>query len=129
VALGRLKPGRQLFRYLAVSGVSAALSLSLPVVFHQILGLKEETAVAASLFTVFVTNFFTIRLYAFRSRGRMGAQLVKFALSSAVFRAGEFFLFLMGFRYAGLHYMAALVIALGLSFVAKYHFQKRYVFV
>src|SRR5690606_6513003 len=59
--------GQRWARYLIATGASALLSLGLPLVLHQIVGLREELAVAIALALMLVINFVTIRVYVFRS--------------------------------------------------------------
>jgi putative flippase GtrA len=114
-------------RYAAATVASAGISFGLPVVFHEFLGLEERVAVASGLLGAFVFNFISVRTYVFKSDGLLVRQLLGFLIASAGFRAVEFLtvVVLMSF---GLNYVAALVIALGSSFVAKFYVQKRFIF-
>ena len=118
----------QVVRYLIASAVSAVVSLLLPIVLHEGLATDPETAVAISLFTAFVLNFFVLRHYVYRSAGTVGPQLLKFAAFSVAFRLSEYLLFLFLFQVVSMNYVVALFIALAVSFVAKFFAHRLFVF-
>lgn len=128
LALRRAGLGGELHRYAIASGVSAILSLSLPLILHRLLGFPEEPAVAASLTIVFLNNFFVFRLFVFRSAAPAVRQLVTFGLVSAAMRGAEYAAFHFIYEVFHVHYWFALVIALSVSFVCKFAVQRRYVF-
>lgn len=119
---------REIGRYLAATGLSASLSLCLPVALHELAGLREEAAVGLGLLMAMIVNFVSIRVYVFRSSGRIAQQLWRFIATSAAFRLGEYGLFLLFFQLLNLNYIIALLISLGISFVGKYLVQKKFVF-
>ncbi len=119
---------KQPVRYLLATVLSAILSFCLPVVLHELAKITEEASVAISLGVVFLLNFVTVRVFVFRSKAQPMFQFVKFAASSVLFRFAEYLMFLAAFRSLGLHYLVALLLALTVSFVAKFFFQRAYVF-
>lgn len=118
----------EVVRYLVATGVSAVLSLALPMMLHEAIGLKEEVAVAIGLVCAMLVNFMVVRNYVFRSRGPAGRQMFGFIATSIAFRAGEYSVFLLLYKLTGFHYMAATFIALLISFIGKYFVQRAYVF-
>lgn len=119
---------RQAVRYLIATTVSAGLSILLPALFHEWFSVPEERSVAISLVIVLFVNFLTLRLFVFRSTGRSLHQFLMFASSSVAFRVAEYLMFLGAFRMLGLNYIYALLLALGISFVGKFFFQRAVVF-
>lgn len=109
----------QAVRFVLASAFSACLSMGTPVFLHEVLGVAEKLAVAAGLLLVFCINFYTSRALVFRSAGRSDQQLMKFFISSVVFRIAEYGAFL-GLNAAGLEYYYALGIVLAISTVAKF---------
>ncbi len=118
----------ELSRYLLAGGLSAALSLSLPVLFKAGLGIAPNLAVGMSLAIVFAINFGVIRTFVFRSRGRAGHQLLRFALTTAVMRGIEYVAFLGVHVLLGVHYWVALFLVLCVSSTCKFVVQRRFVF-
>jgi putative flippase GtrA len=119
---------KQSVRYLLATVFSATVSFCLPVVLHEIAKMTEETSVAISFSVVFLVNFITARVFVFRSNVAPMFQLVKFAASSVFFRFVEYLAFLAALRFLGLHYLVALLLVLTISSIAKFFFQRAYVF-
>lgn len=115
-------------RYVIASIFSASLSLSLPMFFHEGVGLSEELAVGISLTAVFVINFFILRMYVYQSKESRHKQIWKFAFSSAAFRTGEYLAFLLIYSVSSIHYIIALMLVLAPSFLAKFFVQRTFVF-
>ena len=110
----------QLMRYGASSGVSAAVSLGLPVLLHEAFGVEQKVAVAISQVSVLLLNFVMIRFFVFRSKSGAKRDLAYYVGSAVAFRGLEYLLFLGLYELAGLHYFAALLITLGASTVVKF---------
>lgn len=118
----------QAVRYLVATVISAILSLSFPIIFHEFMGIIEEQSVALSLCIVFIINFFVIRHYVFRSETPIFPELFKFFTTSIGFRIAEYLLFLYAFKIIGLNYILALIITLTISFSVKFVVQRSFVF-
>jgi putative flippase GtrA len=110
----------QLFRYGVSSGASAAVSLGLPVLLHEVFGVEQKLAVGISLASVLLLNFVMIRLFVFRSRNGAKRDLTYYVGSAATFRGLEYLLFLALFELARLHYFTALLLTLATSGVVKF---------
>lgn len=123
-----LRVGRQVGRYIAMTGLSAAVTLGLPILLHERLAIAEEAAVALALSAAFVLNFLTLRLFVFGSRGGAVRELLKFGATSAGFRFGEYLGFLMLHRILGVNYVMAISAMLALSIVLKFIVYKLFVF-
>lgn len=111
-------------RYLIATAVSFSLSLFLSFLFSEYFMMREELAVAFTLVIIFVINFFSIRLFVFKSRGSPKRQLIAFLISSIVFRGLDYLLFLIAFKSFNLNYLLALASALVTTFVLKYLYQR-----
>ncbi len=116
------------WRYLLATTISFLMSPLLSLFLREVVGVSIKMAVAIALAFVFVTNFFIIRLFVFRKTGSPSMQFTRFAATSAVFRICEFGLFLLLLEQVGLHYIAALVGSLIISFLGKFFVQRNYVF-
>lgn len=114
-------------RFGAASGLSALITLGLPVLLHEFAGLDPRLAVAIAFVTVFVTNFLTTRYFVFRDTGDAGTALKRFFLSSLAFRGAEYVGFL-GLYGIGLPYWVAQVIVVGVSFVLKFFTLRNFVY-
>lgn len=117
----------ELARFVLATLLSAAITLGVPIALHEALGIDERLAVAAALAIAFVVNFFTTRVFVFRSSGRARTELRRFLGVSLAFRLGEYGLFLLLFSF-GLVYYLAQVIVLLLSFVLKFLTFKGFVY-
>jgi len=125
-APGRTRLGEAI-RYGAASGLSAVITLGLPVVLHELAGLDPRLAVAIAFAVVFVVNFLTTRYLVFRDKGSVARSLPRFLASSLAFRGGEYLGFL-GLYHAGLAYWLAQILVVGASFVLKFFTLRRFVF-
>lgn len=117
----------ELRRYGIATLLSAAISMGLPILLHEAAGVEERQAFAIGLFGSFAFNFLSIKLFVFRSAGSTWRQLAVFALSSAVFRFLEYWLFALLLLLA-IPYQACMLITLIVSFAAKFAIQKNLIF-
>jgi putative flippase GtrA len=117
----------QFIRFGVSSGASAALTLGLPVLLHEAVGLAQVAAVAISQSCVLVLNFVMIRIFVFRSTRSGHRDLTAYLASAVSFRGGEYLLFLVLFRDARLYYVAALLLTLAASALIKF-FWYRFLF-
>ncbi len=115
-------------RYIVATGLSFSLTLFLSFSLKSFLGMPEKFAVAATLFIVFFINFYTNRVFVFRSKANARRQIVYFAASSIAFRVVDYSLFFILFSWSNVHYLWALSSALVITFIVKYFFQKAIIF-
>lgn len=118
----------QAMRFGLQSGASASITLGLPILLHEALGIQVEHAVAAALATAFVFNFATMRLLVFRSEGRVGWELLRYLLAALAFRLAEYGVFLVFHRQLGLMYVVSLGLVLAVSTVLKFALYRNFVF-
>ncbi len=127
----RYLPGRdrlaELGRFSIAGGMSATVTLGLPVLLHEGFAVPERIAVAAALVTVFVMNFFVTRRFVYRSSGHAGAEALRFLGFSLISRSLEYGAFLLLFG-AGLAYYVAQLIVVGVAFVTKFFLMRRIVY-
>jgi putative flippase GtrA len=76
--------------------------------------------VAISQCSVLLLNFVMIRSFVFRSKRARSRDLFYYVASAATFRGVEYVIFLILYRLAGLFYVAALLLTLGLSTLVKF---------
>ena len=112
-----------------MSGMSALLTLGVPLVLHEFFAVRPDIAVACGLTAAFVMNFFTARSFVFRKKGPVKQQLWRFASVSFAFRSAEYLVFLLLHNLLGLQYMIANVSVLFLSFCLKFFVYKIFVFI
>ena len=110
----------QLLRFGMATGLSATVSLGLPIILHELLHVEQKIAVAISQVSVLLINFVTLRLFVFRGGGSVRGDLMRYFGSAAVFRGIEYLSFLALFELAGLFYLTALVITLITSTLIKF---------
>lgn len=118
------------FRWCAVGGVNLGINAGLTALLHEVAGMPEEGAYAVSLAVVFVLNFFTSRHYVFKSGdGDSGGQLLRFLAAALLFRGLEYLAFLLVHTVLGVYYLVAVIGVQVVSFVAKFFFYGKFVFV
>ena len=115
-------------RYLLMTGLSAGITLGLPILLHEGFDVNEEIAVSLALGTSFLINFVTIRVFVFRSIGAPRTELLRFGLTSAGFRIVEYLLFLCLHTLLDLFYVLALGIVLVVSLALKFYCYRVLVF-
>lgn len=115
----------QILRFGATSGMSAAITVGLPVVLHEGLGVTPQRGAAIAFCVAFLVNFFSLRRLVFRSATGLGRDLGLFVISSLAFRTAEYVAFLALTTIAHIYYVAALVGVLGVSTVAKFFWYRK----
>lgn len=106
-------------RYVAATGLSAVITLGVPILLHEQFGVEERLAVGIALAIAFVVNFVTTRLFVFKSSGNARSELKRFIGVSLAFRLGEYGLFLLLFSLGIVYYLAQLIVLI-ISFVLKF---------
>jgi putative flippase GtrA len=117
----------EMLRFGMATAVSATITLGLPVLLVEFGGVPERRAVAIALAVAFVVNFVTTRRFVFRSEGRAGGELWRFALTSAGFRLAEYLAFL-GLHSLGMVYFLAQALVLTMSFLLKFLVLRSFVY-
>ena len=117
----------ELLRFGLLTMVSAGITIGLPVLLHEGLGIDPRIAVAIAFALVFVFNFTMMRLLVFRDRGNAMAALRRFFVSSLVFRSAEYVGFLVLY-HMGMRYYAAQIVVVGVSFGLKFLTMRHIVF-
>ena len=115
-------------RFLCVGLFSYSFGIGLAAFLREIIGLRPEISVALSLAVLVVTNFWVARQWVFRAAGRADTQFLRFVLTSAVMRSGEYLLFWLLLRTGGVHYLVALTISMGISTCIKFVLYRTLVF-
>ena len=112
-------------RYLIATCLSACITIGLPILLVEIGTFHPSNAAATALLVALVVNFLSLKLYVYRKDGNWQAQAARFLVLAALFRLCEYGGFLLLHHIFGWFYVAALILTMGLSFVAKfliYHF-------
>lgn len=118
------------FRFGIAGVISFCSNLVVTTFLHEIVRWSEETSYGIALLAVSLPMFFFCRYLVFESdRSKFGSQLIKFYQSWAVFRALEYFVFLMILKWAGLFYLFAITGAQIIFVILKFIVWRRFVFV
>ena len=120
----RRETAGQIFRFGLSSGLSALVSLGLPILLHERLLVDQRLAVAISQASVLLINFAVIRLFVFRSAGPARADFFRYIGSVVVFRLLEYLGFLILSELAHLYYVTALLVTLVTSTLIKFFWYK-----
>lgn len=120
---------KSLLRYVAITLLSAAVNFGVAIALADGLGTSEELAYGVALITVFAMNYLFMRYYIFAGpqRGAAG-QFVIYTASAVGFRTSEYLAFLVLHTWLGMHYLLAMLLILGGSFIAKFLYYGRVVF-
>jgi len=110
----------QAARFMVATGLSATLSLGLPIVLHEFFRVPPQVAVAVAFVVAYLVNFLALRLVIFSSDRSVQRDFLNFGLSSLAFRGIEYVLFLALFQLLGLNYILALAAVLCASSIAKF---------
>lgn len=124
--MGR-KVGGEFFRFAVSTCASALVTLGVPLVLHETVGVEQRAAVAISQATALLLNFLMIRIFVFRSNRAAARDFAYYLGSAAAFRGLEYLLFLVLFEVGKLYYLTALVATLGMSTMLKFVWY-RYIF-
>ena len=119
---------RESYRFGLASGLSALITLGIPVVLHELISVDEEISVAIAMAIALIVNFFVTRNFVFRSQRAVIPGMASFFVSSVVFRLLEFGAFVLLFRTLQLNYLLVLVSILTVSFVVKFFYHRFYTF-
>ena len=118
------RPGRairgQLIRFSASTLISATITIGVPALLHEVLGVQQALAVGISQTTALLVNFLMIRIFVFRSNRAARRDLTYYVGSAVAFRGLEYVSFLVLFELGHLFYLVALVLTLGMSTLLKF---------
>lgn len=109
----------QIARFATSTVLSAAITLGVPALLHEVFGVQQPVAVGISQSGALLVNFLMIRVFVFRSNRAARHDLAYYVGSAVAFRGLEYLLFLMLFGL-GLFYLIALVLTLGMSTLLKF---------
>lgn len=115
-------------RYILTSGLSAVVSFGLPIALHEFAALPEDRAVLIGLITAFFLNFFTTRLFVFRSAGKSHHDLARFMATTLCFRGAEYLAFTLLASVLHVYYIYALGTVLAASAVTKFVVYRHFVY-
>ena len=113
-----------------VGGVlSVSIALGMSALLHEVLGIRETFAAAGGLVSALTVNFFVLRYIVFAGTVvSIPQQLAGYLGSAGVFRGLEYVGFLLLNTLVQIHYLVALTIVLGVSFLLKFLVYDKWVF-
>ena len=116
-------------RYVVASAFSFVFIIAATAALHELVGLSETLAPAVALVLAFAINFALLRVWVFPGQeAPLGRQLLETAITSAIFRALEYGVFL-GFHLGlGINYLIATGVSVCLSALGKYFVYREIVF-
>jgi putative flippase GtrA len=116
-------------RYAVASAFSFVFVIGCTAGLHELAGLSETLSPAISLALAFLVNFALLRLWVFPGQSAsVGRQLAETAITSLVFRALEYGLFLVGHLALGIDYLLATGASVCISALAKFFVYREIVF-
>jgi putative flippase GtrA len=116
-------------RYVVASAFSFVFIIAATASLHELVGLSETLAPAVALVLAFAINFALLRLWVFPGQeARLGRQLLETAITSAIFRALEYGVFLAFHLGLGINYLIATGASVCLSALGKYFVYREIVF-
>lgn len=118
----------RVIRYGIATLISAAVSVGLPILLHEVLGLGPQVSVAIGFVTIFVVNFVNVKYFVFRKHDGSWRQLRRFVLATGGFRLLEYCAFSLLFSLFGLHYVLSLCVVLAASLALKFLVYQHFIF-
>ena len=116
-------------RYAAASAFSFLFVIGATAGLHELVGLSETLAPAVALVAAFAVNFALLRLWVFPGqKSPIGRQLVETAVTSALFRAFEYGVFLALHLGLDINYLVATGASVCLSALGKFFVYREIVF-
>jgi putative flippase GtrA len=110
--------------------LSSAVALGTTALLHEMGDVPERIAGAGGLAAALCVNFVVLRVFVFRATQTSAwRQLPMFLATTGAFRALEYTAFFMINKYLHMHYLLAMVLVLGSSFVLKFLVYEGLVFV
>lgn len=117
----------EIFRYGLATALSATVTLGLPVLLHQVMGVPARIAVGIAFAAAFVLNFISTRSFVFKSSGQPRDELVRYVIASAGFRLAEYLAFLALYAFGLVYYVAQIIVVVASLFL-KFATFKRFVY-
>jgi putative flippase GtrA len=116
-------------RYAVASAFSFVFIIACTAGLHELAGLSETLSPALALVLAFVVNFALLRAWVFPGQSAsVGRQLAETALTSLLFRALEYGLFLIGHLGLGIDYLVATGASVCISALGKFFVYREIVF-
>ncbi len=125
----RLRPLlAEILRFAGSGAVLLPTGLAVSAFLHEIVGLEQRLATAGAVGVMLILGFVLGRSFIFRSQGRIGRELPRFAVVSLTMRGAEYLVFLLLFGTLHIYYLLAMTIAVGISFTFKFVLYRTLVF-
>jgi putative flippase GtrA len=125
----QIKTFERLLKFATLGLLGFAVNVGITALTHEVLGAPPEVAFAVALLIVLGLNFISSRYLIFEAAtGSAKHQLFRYVLASAGFRVSEYLGFLVIHTLAGVPYLPAALVVLGISFFIKFFFYDRVVF-
>jgi putative flippase GtrA len=120
---------RDLPRYAVASAFSFCFVIGVTAGLHELLGVAQTVAPAIALASALIVNFILLRRWVFPGQTtHWGRQLAETALTSLLFRAVEYGIFLALHLGLDLNYLLATGASVGISALAKFGVYREIVF-
>lgn len=110
----------QFVRFGLTTASSAAISLGLPIVLHEIFAVGPKIAVAIGLLIAFFANAILIPRFVFRSQIDWAPQTLIYVGTSLLFRFVEYLAFLALYSFFDLDYRVSVLTVLSVSAITKF---------
>jgi putative flippase GtrA len=117
----------EIFRFGLVTVMSAAVTLGMPVLLHQVLGVQAEIAVAIAYVMAFAINFVSTRSFVFKSDGAARDDLLRYTATSATFRLAEYLAFLALYNLNLIYFVAQIIVQV-CSLLLKFFVFRKFVY-
>lgn len=114
------RPAAAFVRFGATTALSALMTLGLPIVLHEWIGLSENLSVAIAFLVAYLVNFMTLRSVVFQSKRHISHDLGRYAVINGLFRVSEYFLFTAVRQWTPLGYVATLIAILVTTTIIKF---------
>lgn len=114
----------QTVRFGITTGLSALLSLGVPILLHEIFLVDERVAVGIGFVAAFIANTVLVPRFVFRSKQGWRRESAIYVVSSLIFRAIEYAAFLALFDLIEVDYRISVILVLAISSLSKFFYYR-----
>lgn len=118
---------KQAGRFAITTGLSAMLSLGLPILLVEQFGFSEHRAVQIAFVTAYLINLLATRHFVFKSTNHWRRDLVAYVFANGAFRGAEYAAFALAMLVVNAPYYVIIFCVLAVSAVTKF-FVYRWIF-
>ena len=115
----------EVVRYSSTTLLSAACSLGVPILLHEVFAIAEKSAAGTGFLLSYILNIILLRSFVFRSKNHWLRDVSRYVLATGFMRLFEFGAFVILLDYFGIDYRLSILLVLGLGTLIKFFVYRR----